>query len=67
MTVAITRDELSAGELRREAARCRDANAARRMRALALVLEGCSREEAAGAAHGDGPPEPARLGAPLQR
>ena len=47
MVVAITRDELSAGELRREAARCRDANAARRMLALALVLEGCSREEAA--------------------
>ncbi len=47
MTVAITRDELSARDLRREAARCRDANAARRMLALALVLEGRSREEAA--------------------
>jgi transposase len=47
MTVAITRDEASAGDLRREAARCRDAAAARRMLALALVLEGHSREEAA--------------------
>ena len=47
MTIAITRQELSAGELRHEAKRCRDAAAARRMLALALVLEGCSREEAA--------------------
>src|SRR3982750_1767263 len=52
MTVAITRKEPGAGELRREAARCRDARAARRMLALALVLvlEGASREEAARAA-----------------
>ena len=48
MTVAITRGELGAGDLRREAARCRDARASRRMLALALVLEGISREEAAG-------------------
>src|ERR687886_338513 len=47
MTVAVTREELGAVELRREAGRCRDARAARRMLALALVLEGCSREEAA--------------------
>src|ERR671938_848911 len=50
MTVAVTRKELGAGELRREAGRCRDARAARRMLALALVLEGGSREEAARAA-----------------
>src|SRR4051794_12961575 len=50
MTVAVTRRELGAGEPRREAARCRDARAARRMLALALVLEGASREEAARAA-----------------
>ena len=50
MTVAITRRELGAGDLRREAGRCRDARAARRMLALALVLEGSSREEAARAA-----------------
>ncbi len=47
MTVAITRRELSASELRREAVRCRNVAASRRMLALALVLEGCSREEAA--------------------
>ena len=50
MTVAVTRKELGAAELRREAARCRDARAARRMLALALVLEGGSRAEAARAA-----------------
>ena len=47
MPVAITREGLDAGELRREAGRCRDARAARRMLALALVLEGASREAAA--------------------
>jgi transposase len=47
MTVAVTRLELSASELRRAAVRCRDVAAARRMLALALVLEGGSREEAA--------------------
>src|SRR6186997_3521403 len=50
MTITITRHEPGAGDLRREAARCRDARAARRMLALALVLEGASREEAARAA-----------------
>src|SRR5689334_3726985 len=50
MTVAITREELGAVELRREAGRCRDARAARRMLAPALVLEGRSRAEAARAA-----------------
>ena len=50
MTIAITRHEPGAGELRREAARCRDARAARRMLAPALVLEGAPREEAARAA-----------------
>ena len=48
MTVAITRKEPGAVELRREARRCRDTAASRRM--LALVLEGSSREEAARAA-----------------
>jgi putative transposase len=47
MTVAITRKELGASELRREAVRCPEAHAARRMLALALVLEGHSREAAA--------------------
>ena len=45
--VAITRRELSVDDLRREAARSKDANAARRMLALALVLDGRSREAAA--------------------
>ena len=47
MAVAITRREFSAGDLRREAARVRDAKAARRMLAIAFVLEGRSREDAA--------------------
>src|SRR5689334_11197187 len=50
MTVAVTRKELGAVELRREARRCRDTAASRRMLASALVLEGASREEAARAA-----------------
>src|SRR4051794_34597131 len=50
MAVAITRKELGAVELRREARRCRDTAASRRMLALALVLEGASRAEAARAA-----------------
>ena len=50
MTVAVTRKELGADGLRREAGRCRDARAARRMLALALVLEGAPREDAARAA-----------------
>ena len=45
--VEITRTELSAADLRRAAARSRDADAARRMLAIALVLEGKSRKEAA--------------------
>src|SRR3954454_20875988 len=53
MVVGITRRELGAGELRREAGRCREAKAARRMLALALVLEGGSREAAARAADMD--------------
>ena len=44
--VAITRNEHSAADLRREA-RTKDAAAARRMLALALVREGKSRTEAA--------------------
>src|ERR671938_192392 len=47
MTVAVTRKEPGAAGLRREAGRCRDAKAARRMLALALVLEGSSRQQAA--------------------
>lgn len=47
MAVAITRQDLSVDDLRREAGRSRDAKAARRMLAIAFVLDGCSREDAA--------------------
>jgi transposase len=47
MTVAITRLDMSAADLRETAARTRDAKAARRMLAIALVLEGYLREAAA--------------------
>ena len=50
MTVAITRTELDAADLRAAAARSQDAAAARRMLGLALVLEGYGRSEAARAA-----------------
>jgi transposase len=49
MTVAITRLDLSATDLRDAAAQTQDAKAARRMLAIALVLEGWSREAAAAA------------------
>src|SRR3954451_13245393 len=66
MTVAITRKELGAVGLRREARRCRDTAASRRMPALALVLEGASREEAARAGGMDRQTL-RELGAPLRR
>jgi transposase len=47
MAVAVTRDDLSASDLRQAAARCDDSAQARRALALALVLEGKSRTEAA--------------------
>jgi transposase len=47
MTIAITRQDLSAADLRSAAARTQDAKVARRMLAIALVLEGYSRAEAA--------------------
>lgn len=47
VAVVITRDELDAAGLRREASLSKDGPAARRMLALALVLEGRSRTEAA--------------------
>ena len=45
--IAITRRELTAVELRRAAGRTKDARAARRMLAIALVLEGVDRTTAA--------------------
>src|SRR5438270_5556269 len=47
MAVEITRLDLSAADLRCEAARSQDAKAARRMLAIALVLEGRARGDAA--------------------
>jgi transposase len=44
--IAITRRDLTAGELRAAAARTKDAQAARRMLAIALVLEGADRRTA---------------------
>ena len=47
MTVTITRLEHAPEDLRREAARTAEAKKARRMLAIALILEGHSREQAA--------------------
>ena len=47
MTVAITRTDLSAEELRGAARRTKDSGQARRLLAVALVLDGASRAEAA--------------------
>ena len=47
MTIRITRKDSSAEELRREARRVRDANQSRRLLALASILDGASRSEAA--------------------
>lgn len=47
MAVEITRKDMSAGELRAAATRTKDAKAARRMLAIALVLEGADRTTAA--------------------
>ena len=47
VAIAITRMDLTAAELRASAAKSRDAQAARRMLALALVLEGVDRKSAA--------------------
>jgi len=47
MAVAITCRDVSVGDLRHEAGRTRDAKAARRMLAIACVMEGQSREDAA--------------------
>jgi transposase len=47
MTVGITRDDYSADQLRAEAGRCKDGPAARRMLAIAHVLDGARRGDAA--------------------
>jgi len=45
--VAITRTDWTASELRGQAARCKDADQARRVLAIAMVLDGVSRQDAA--------------------
>ena len=65
MTVKITRPELTASDMRREAGRTKDADAARRMLAIALLLEGLQ-SRAGGASVGYGSPDAAGLGSPLQ-
>jgi transposase len=50
MALAMTRTDLSADELRRATRRSKDPHQARWLLALALVLEGASRTEAARAA-----------------
>ena len=47
VAVSIRRHELDAAGLRRAASRSQDADAARRMLALALVVEGCRQDETA--------------------
>ena len=47
MTVTITRDDMTAQDLRAAAGRVKDGRMARRMLAIALVLEGASRQQAA--------------------
>ena len=63
MAVRITRKDKSAGELRQP--RCRDGKAARRMLAIALVLDGVDRKTAAGKLR-HGSADAAGLGPPLQ-
>ena len=47
VAVAVSRKDFTASDLRREAGRTRDGHAARRMLAIALVLDGHSRADAA--------------------
>jgi transposase len=47
MALAVTRREYSAADLRREARRAKDNRQARRLLAIAMVLDGASREDAA--------------------
>ncbi len=47
MTVPVTRLDHTAGELRDAARRCGNERQARRLRAIAMILDGHSREEAA--------------------
>ena len=61
MAVEITRTELSASELRAAAGATRDGRAARRMLAIALVLEGADGQVRRGAAAWTGRPYSATI------
>ena len=63
--IEVTRIDRSAGELRQEASRCGNGRVACRILAIAHVLDGASRSEAAAACGMDR--QSARLGASLQR
>ncbi|ODR93071.1 hypothetical protein A8M32_01880 [Sinorhizobium alkalisoli] len=63
--IAITRMDLTAAQVRAAAAKMRDARGARRMLAIAVVLEGVDRKTAAETC-GLGSPDAARLGPSLQ-
>ena len=69
MAIEITRKELTAAQLRSAASKTSNAAAARRMLALAQVLEGVDREPAARSCGMErhGAANAARLGASLQR
>ena len=60
------REDFGADELRRLAAKVKDAAQARRLLALAAVLDGMNRDRGR-ADRRHGPPDAARLGAPVQR
>ena len=64
MALAITRSELSAADLRGEARRAKDGDQARRLLALALVLDGAT-PDGGGPQRRHGPSDAARLGDPL--
>jgi hypothetical protein len=64
--VKITRLDHTAAELRELAVKSRDSAQSRRLLAIAMVLEGGSREDAARQSR-DGSANPARLGSSLQR
>jgi hypothetical protein len=60
------REDISSGELRRQARRESEGRVSARLIAMANALDGMNRASAARLA-GDGPADPAGLGSPLQR
>ena len=62
----VVRTDLTAVEVRRQARRAKNSDQVRRLLAIAAVLDGASRAEAAKVG-GDGPADASRLGDPVQR